>query len=116
MMEKEELYARIEELERELAEERIRRKITEDNSDCALWEYEIASKNMCFPESLEESGIPPTWSSKTIRNRCITGDLCIRMIGRLLMNSAPQWTGAMSIFPMKSDKSVMNRYLSGSVM
>ena len=28
---KEELYARIEELERELAEERIRRKITEDN-------------------------------------------------------------------------------------
>ena len=41
-MEKEELYARIEELERELAEERIRRKITEDNSDCALWEYEYA--------------------------------------------------------------------------
>ena len=29
---------------KELAEERIRRKITEDNSDCALWEYEIASK------------------------------------------------------------------------
>ena len=76
----------------------------------------LLQKNMCFPESLEESGIPPTWSSKTIRNRCITGDLCIRMIGRLLMNSAPQWTGAMSIFPMKSDKSVMNRYLSGSVM
>ena len=44
MMEKKELYARIEELERELAEERIRRKITEDNSDCALWEYEIATK------------------------------------------------------------------------
>ena len=42
MMEKEELYARIEELERKLAEERIRRKITEDNSDCALWEYEYA--------------------------------------------------------------------------
>ena len=42
MKENEELYARIEELEKELAEERIRRKITEDNSDCALWEYEYA--------------------------------------------------------------------------
>lgn len=47
MKENEELYARIEELEKELAEERIRRKITEDNSDCALWEYEIASKKIC---------------------------------------------------------------------
>ena len=42
MKENEELYARIEELEKELAEERIRRKITEDNSDCALWEYELS--------------------------------------------------------------------------
>lgn len=116
MKENEELYARIEELEKELAEERIRRKITEDNSDCALWEYEIASKNMCFPESLEESGIPPTWSSKTIRNRCITGDLYIRMTGRLLMNSAPQWTGATSISAMRYVRSVMSLPLSGSVM
>lgn len=52
MMEKEELYARIEELERELAEERIRRKITEDNSDCALWEYEIASKKYVLSRKL----------------------------------------------------------------
>lgn len=51
-MEKEELYARIEELERELAEERIRRKITEDNSDCALWEYEIASKKYVLSRKL----------------------------------------------------------------
>lgn len=116
MKENEELYARIEELEKELAEERIRRKITEDNSDCALWEYEIASKNMCFPESLEESGIPPTWSSKIIRSRCTNGDLYIRMTGRFLMPSVRPWTAVMSIFPMKSDKSVMNRYLSGSVM
>ena len=52
MMEKEELYARIEELERELAEERIRRKITEDNSDCALWEYEIAAKRYVLSRKL----------------------------------------------------------------
>ena len=52
MMEKKELYARIEELERELAEERIRRKITEDNSDCALWEYEIASKKYVLSRKL----------------------------------------------------------------
>ena len=52
MMEKEELYARIEELERELAEERIRRKITEDNSDCALWEYEIATKRYVLSRKL----------------------------------------------------------------
>ena len=52
MMEKEELYARIEELERELAEERIRRKITEDNSDCALWEYEIATKKYVLSKKL----------------------------------------------------------------
>lgn len=52
MMEKEELYAKIEELERELAEERIRRKITEDNSDCALWEYEIASKKYVLSRKL----------------------------------------------------------------
>ena len=52
MMEKVELYARIEELERELAEERIRRKITEDNSDCALWEYEIASKKYVLSRKL----------------------------------------------------------------
>lgn len=52
MMEKEELYARIEELERELAEERIRRKITEDNSDCALWEYEIATKKYVLSRKL----------------------------------------------------------------
>lgn len=51
-MEKEELYARIEELERELAEERIRRKITEDNSDCALWEYEIAAKRYVLSRKL----------------------------------------------------------------
>ena len=61
MKENEELYARIEELEKELAEERIRRKITEDNSDCALWEYEYAgnvrerereqkSRNRTLPE------------------------------------------------------------------
>lgn len=52
MMEKKELYARIEELERELAEERIRRKITEDNSDCALWEYEIATKKYVLSKKL----------------------------------------------------------------
>ena len=52
MMEKKELYARIEELERELAEERIRRKITEDNSDCALWEYEIATKRYVLSRKL----------------------------------------------------------------
>ena len=52
MMEKEELYARIEELERKLAEERIRRKITEDNSDCALWEYEIATKKYVLSRKL----------------------------------------------------------------
>ena len=52
MMEKEELYARIEELEKELAEERIRRKITEDNSDCALWEYEIATKKYVLSRKL----------------------------------------------------------------
>lgn len=52
MMEKEELYARIEELERKLAEERIRRKITEDNSDCALWEYEIATKRYVLSRKL----------------------------------------------------------------
>lgn len=51
-MEKKELYARIEELERELAEERIRRKITEDNSDCALWEYEIATKKYVLSKKL----------------------------------------------------------------
>lgn len=51
-MEKKELYARIEELERELAEERIRRKITEDNSDCALWEYEIATKRYVLSRKL----------------------------------------------------------------
>ena len=51
-MEKEELYARIEELEKELAEERIRRKITEDNSDCALWEYEIATKKYVLSRKL----------------------------------------------------------------
>ena len=37
------LEGKVKELEKELAEERIRRKITEDNSDCALWEYEIAT-------------------------------------------------------------------------
>ena len=52
MMENEELYARIEELEKELAEERIRRKITEDNSDCALWEYEIATKKYVLSRKL----------------------------------------------------------------
>ena len=52
MKENEELYARIEELEKELAEERIRRKITEDNSDCALWEYEIASKKYVLSRKL----------------------------------------------------------------
>ena len=43
---------RIEELEKELAEERIRRKITEDNSDCALWEYEIATKKYVLSRKL----------------------------------------------------------------
>ena len=52
MKENEELYARIEELEKELAEERIRRKITEDNSDCALWEYEIATKKYVLSRKL----------------------------------------------------------------
>ena len=52
MKENEELYAKIEELEKELAEERIRRKITEDNSDCALWEYEIASKKYVLSRKL----------------------------------------------------------------
>ena len=52
MKENEELYARIEELEKELAEERIRRKITEDNSDCALWEYEIATKKCVLSRKL----------------------------------------------------------------
>lgn len=51
-MEKEELLARIEGLEQELAEERIRRKITEDNSDCALWEYEIATKKYVLSRKL----------------------------------------------------------------
>ena len=46
MKENEELYARIEELEKELAEERIRRKITEDNSDCALWEDVYKRQNL----------------------------------------------------------------------
>ena len=59
----------------------------------------LLQKNMCFPESLEESGIPPTWSSKTIRNRCITGDLYIRMTGRLLMNSVLPPDSAYSLFP-----------------
>ena len=52
MKENEELYAKIEELEKELAEERIRRKITEDNSDCALWEYEIATKKYVLSRKL----------------------------------------------------------------
>lgn len=52
MKENEELYVRIEELEKELAEERIRRKITEDNSDCALWEYEIATKKYVLSRKL----------------------------------------------------------------
>ena len=52
MTEKEELQARVETLERELAEERIRRKITEDNTDCALWEYEIASKKYVLSRKL----------------------------------------------------------------
>ena len=55
MKENEELYARIEELEKELAEERIRRKITEDNSDCALWEYENCNEKICaFQKAREE--------------------------------------------------------------
>ena len=52
MSEKEELQARVETLERELAEERIRRKITEDNTDCALWEYEIATKKYVLSRKL----------------------------------------------------------------
>ncbi len=52
MSEKEELQARVETLERELTEERIRRKITEDNTDCALWEYEIAAKKYVLSRKL----------------------------------------------------------------
>ena len=52
MSEKEELQARVEILERELTEERIRRKITEDNTDCALWEYEIATKKYVLSRKL----------------------------------------------------------------
>lgn len=115
-MEKEELYARIEELERELAEERIRRKITEDNSDCALWEYEIASKKYVLSRKLGGKWNTTNMVIENYQEQMHNWGLYIRMTGRLLMNSAPQWTGAMSIFPMKSDKSVMNRYLSGSVM
>lgn len=74
MKENEELYARIEELEKELAEERIRRKITEDNSDCALWEYEIATKKYVLSRKLGRNGAQPIWSSKIIRSRCTNGD------------------------------------------
>ena len=46
------LEGKVKELEKELAEERIRRKITEDNSDCALWEYEIATKKYVLSRKL----------------------------------------------------------------
>ena len=76
----------------------------------------LQRKNMCFPESSGGNGAQPIWSSKIIRSRCTNGDLYIRMTGRFLMPSVRPWTAVMSIFPMKSDKSVMKRYLSGSVM
>ena len=76
----------------------------------------LQQKDMCFRENSGENGAQQIWSSKIIRSRCTNGDLYIRMTGLLLMPFVRQWTAAMSIFPMKSDKSVMNRYLSGSVM
>ena len=100
MMEKEELYARIEELERELAEERIRRKITEDNSDCALWEYEIASKKYVL--------------SRKLGGKWNTTNMVIENYQEQM--HAPQWTGATSISAMRYVRSVMSLPLSGSVM
>ena len=47
-----ELKKKIEELEQELEEERVRRKITEDYSDCAIWEYEIATKRYVLSKKL----------------------------------------------------------------
>ena len=47
-----ELRKKIEELEQELEEERVRRKITEDYSDCAIWEYEIATKRYVLSKKL----------------------------------------------------------------
>lgn len=116
MKENEELYARIEELEKELAEERIRRKITEDNSDCALWEYEIASKKYVLSRKLGGKWNTTNMVIENYQEQMHKWGLYIRMTGRFLMPSVRPWTAVMSIFPMKSDKSVMNRYLSGSVM
>lgn len=116
MKENEELYARIEELEKELAEERIRRKITEDNSDCALWEYEIATKKYVLSRKLGGKWNTTNMVIENYQEQMHNWGLYIRMTGRLLMNSAPQWTGATSISAMRYVRSVMSLPLSGSVM
>lgn len=116
MKENEELYARIEELEKELAEERIRRKITEDNSDCALWEYEIASKKYVLSRKLGGKWNTTNMVIENYQEQMHKWGFVHPDDWSVLMPSVRPWTAVMSIFPMKSDKSVMNRYLSGSVM
>lgn len=56
-----ELRKKIEELEQELEEERVRRKITEDYSDCAIWEYEIATNDMSYRKNSVVNGASPIW-------------------------------------------------------
>ena len=116
MKENEELYAKIEELEKELAEERIRRKITEDNSDCALWEYEIATKKYVLSRKLGRKWSTTNMVIENYQEQMHKWGFVHPDDWSVFDTFCEARTAVMSIFPMKSDKSVMNRYLSGSVM